>query len=68
MTPRQVSLVGGSWRDVRPIRDTFDGEVEEAWAVAYGTLAGVMKEAAAAHRGRLAPCHAVTGAAVAPSS
>ena len=39
--------------------DTFDAEAEEAWAVAYGTLVGVMQEGAAAARGRLAPCDAV---------
>ena len=41
--------------------DAFDAEVEEAWAVAYGTLAGVMKEAAAGLSRRLAPCDAATG-------
>ena len=41
--------------------DAFDAEVEEAWAVAYGTLAGVMKEAAAGLSRRLAPCDATTG-------
>jgi hemoglobin-like flavoprotein len=47
--------------------DAFDAEVEEAWAVAYGTLAGVMKEAAAGLGRRLAPCDAANGEAGASS-
>ena len=47
--------------------DAFDAEVEEAWAVAYGTLVGVMQEGAAAARGRLAPCDAVAEEAAASS-
>ena len=47
--------------------EAFDGEVEDAWAVAYGTLAGVMQEGAARDRGRLASCDAVTGEAAASS-
>ena len=47
--------------------DAFDAEVEEAWATAYGTLAGVMKEAAAGLGRRLAPCDAATREAAASS-
>jgi hemoglobin-like flavoprotein len=47
--------------------DAFDAEVEEAWAVAYGTLVGVMQEGASGDRGRLAPCDAVAEEAVASS-
>lgn len=39
--------------------DAFDAETRDAWAVAYGTLVGVMQEGAAGHRGRIAPCDAV---------
>ena len=47
--------------------DAFDAKVEEAWAVAYGTLVGVMQEGASGDRGRLAPCDAAPGEVVASS-
>ena len=39
--------------------DAFDAETRDAWAVAYGTLVGVMQEGATGHRGRIAPCDGV---------
>ena len=39
--------------------DAFDAETRDAWAVAYGTLVGVMQEGAAGHRGGIAPCDGV---------
>ena len=39
--------------------DAFDAETRDAWAVAYGTLVGVMQEGAAGYRGRIAPCDGV---------
>ena len=39
--------------------ESFDAEVADAWAVAYGTLIGVMQEGAARDRVRLAPCDGV---------
>ena len=57
------AIVGTALLDIlrAGLGDAFDAEVEEAWAVAYGTLAGVMKEAAAGLSRRLAPCDATTG-------
>jgi hemoglobin-like flavoprotein len=45
----------------------FDSETSDAWAVAYGTLVGLMQEGAAGDRGRLAPCDAVAAQAAASS-
>jgi len=39
--------------------DAFDAETRDAWAVAYGTLVGVMQDGAAGHRGGIAPCDGV---------
>jgi methyl-accepting chemotaxis protein len=39
--------------------EAFDSDVSDAWAVAYGTLVGVMQEGAAGHRGGVAPCNGV---------
>jgi hemoglobin-like flavoprotein len=47
--------------------EAFDSETSDAWAVAYGTLVGVMQEGAAGDRGRLAPCDAVAAQAAASS-
>jgi hemoglobin-like flavoprotein len=47
--------------------DAFDAETRDAWAVAYGTLVGVMQEGAAGRRGGIAPCDGIAEATAASS-